>query len=80
MLVVIHLKQMNISSINILFCFLSGGEPYTVVGQSAGLAIASTLVTLGNPRKTSIEQVKVESSKGGKSRKSQSQHPDVGCL
>lgn len=58
----------------------TGGEPYTVVGQSAGLAIASTLVTLGNPRKTSIEQVKVESSKGGKSRKSQSQHPDVGCL
>lgn len=56
----------------------TGGEPYTVKGQSAGLAIASALVTLGNPRKMSIEQVKTE-TKTGKSRKSQSQHPDS-CL
>lgn len=56
----------------------TGGEPYTTKGQSAGLAIASALVTLGNPRKLSIDQVKVE-TKSGKSRKSQSQHPDS-CL
>jgi hypothetical protein len=47
-------------------------------GQSAGLAIASALVTLGNPRKMSIDQVKTE-TKTGKTRKSQSQHPDS-CL
>ncbi|XP_017778729.1 PREDICTED: attractin-like protein 1 [Nicrophorus vespilloides] len=60
----------------------TGGEPYTVRGQSAGLAIASTLVTLGNTRKLSVDQVKIE-VKGGAtktSRKSQSQHPDAGCL
>lgn len=56
----------------------TGSEPYTVKGQSAGLAIASALVTLGNPRKMSIDQVKTE-TKTGKSRKSQSQHPDS-CL
>lgn len=56
----------------------TGGEAYTAKGQSAGLAIASALVTLGNPRKMSVEQVKTE-TKGGKSRKSQSQHPDS-CL
>ncbi|EFA10578.2 Attractin-like protein 1 [Tribolium castaneum] len=56
----------------------TGCEPYTVKGQSAGLAIASALVTLGNPRKMSIDQVKTE-TKSGKSRKSQSQHPDS-CL
>lgn len=56
----------------------TGGEPYTARGQSAGLAIASALVTLGNPRKMSIDQVKTE-TKTGKSRKSQSQHPDS-CL
>ncbi|CAH0555288.1 unnamed protein product [Brassicogethes aeneus] len=56
----------------------TGGEAYTARGQSAGLAIASALVTLGNPRKLSIDQVKTE-TKTGKSRKSQSQHPDS-CL
>lgn len=56
----------------------TGGEPYTALGQSAGIAIASALVTLGNPRKISIDQVKTD-SKTGKSRKSQSQHPDS-CL
>lgn len=56
----------------------TGGNPYTVKGQSAGLAIASALVTLGNPRKLSIDQVKTD-TKGGKVRKSQSQHPDS-CL
>ncbi|KAF2897611.1 hypothetical protein ILUMI_08563 [Ignelater luminosus] len=52
----------------------TGGEPYTARGQSAGLAIASALVTLGNPRKVSIDQVKTDTKT--KSRKSQSQHPD----
>lgn len=56
----------------------TGCEPYTAKGQSAGLAIASALVTLGNPRKMSIDQVKTE-TKTGKTRKSQSQHPDS-CL
>lgn len=52
----------------------TGGEAYTARGQSAGLAIASALVTLGNPRKVSIDQVKADTKT--KSRKSQSQHPD----
>lgn len=55
----------------------TGGEPYTVLAQSAGLAIASALVTLGNPRKLSLDQVKTETK--SKTRKSQSQHPDS-CL
>lgn len=58
--------------------FWTGGEAYTVKGQAAGLAIASALVTLGNPRKISLDQVKAD-TKGGKIRKSQSQHPDS-CL
>lgn len=53
----------------------TGGESYTVKGQAAGLAIASALVTLGNPRKMSIDQVKTD-TKTSKCRKSQSQHPD----
>lgn len=56
----------------------TGGEPYVSKGQSAGLAIASALVTLGNPRKLSIDQVKAD-GKCAKSRKTQSQHPDS-CL
>lgn len=56
----------------------TGGEPYVSKGQSAGLAIASALVTLGNPRKLSIDQVKID-GKSTKSRKTQSQHPDS-CL
>ncbi|CAB0010888.1 unnamed protein product [Nesidiocoris tenuis] len=53
----------------------TGGGQYTPQGQSAGLAIASALVTLGNPRKVSIETVKGEVK--GKSRKTvSSQHPD----
>ena len=54
----------------------TGGEPYVVKGQSAGLAIASALVTLGNTRKLSIDQVKNETKCLTKSRKVQSQHPD----
>lgn len=56
-------------------CFAAGSEPYTVKGQSAGLAIASALVTLGNPRRLSIDHMKIE-TKTGKGRKGQSQHPD----
>lgn len=56
----------------------TGGEPYTPRGQSAGLAIASALVTLGNPRKASVDQCKTTETKC-KSRKAQSQHPDS-CL
>ncbi|XP_014290004.2 attractin-like protein 1 isoform X1 [Halyomorpha halys] len=54
----------------------TGGAPYTPQGQSAGLAIASALVTLGNPRKVSIEAVTKNDGKS-KSRKTvSSQHPD----
>ncbi|KAL1514087.1 hypothetical protein ABEB36_003406 [Hypothenemus hampei] len=52
-----------------------GCEAYTVRGQPAGLAIASALVTLGNPRRLSIDHMKIE-TKTGKGRKGQSQHPD----
>ncbi|XP_066149879.1 attractin isoform X1 [Euwallacea fornicatus] len=52
-----------------------GCEPYTARGQSAGLAIASALVTLGNPRRLSIDHMKIE-TKTVKGRKGQSQHPD----
>lgn len=55
--------------------YYTGSEPYTVKGQSAGLAIASALVTLGNPRRLSIDHMKIE-TKTGKGRKGQSQHPD----
>lgn len=51
---------------------------FPMKGRYAGLAVASALVTLGNPRKMSIDQAKFE-IKGGKCRKSQSQHPDS-CL
>ncbi|KAJ8961064.1 hypothetical protein NQ314_005994 [Rhamnusium bicolor] len=64
--------------LSLLIRLPTGGESYTAKGQSAGLAIASALVTLGNPRKMSIDQVKSE-TKTGKLRKSQSQHPDS-CL
>ncbi|KAG5869328.1 hypothetical protein JTB14_005136 [Gonioctena quinquepunctata] len=40
----------------------TGGESYTPRGQSAGLAIASALVTLGNPRKLSLDQIVVYES------------------
>lgn len=51
-----------------------GGLQHAPCGQSAGLAVASALVTLGNPRRPSIEH----SSKEPKSKRKQlqSQHPD----
>ncbi|XP_054290142.1 attractin-like protein 1 [Macrosteles quadrilineatus] len=53
----------------------TGGERYTPPGQSAGLAIASALVTLGNPRKVSLDPTtKTDKSKSRKSLSSQ--HPD----
>lgn len=59
----------------------TGGEMYTPSGQSAGLAVASALVTLGNPRRNSLDITKNDSggSKGKCNRKGQSQHPD-GCI
>lgn len=53
----------------------SGGLQYTPPGQSAGIAVASALVTLGNPRRPSIDHPPKES----KSKRKQSQHPDVVC-
>lgn len=59
----------------------TGGELYTPIGQSAGLAVASALVTLGNPRRSSVDMPKMnsEQGKGKMGRKGQSQHPD-GCI
>ncbi|XP_046435096.1 attractin-like protein 1 isoform X1 [Neodiprion pinetum] len=55
----------------------TGGEAYTPAGQSAGLAVASALVTLGSPRRPSQE---VTTKEPKKSRKSASQHPDSTCI
>ncbi|KAK0165280.1 hypothetical protein PV328_003808 [Microctonus aethiopoides] len=55
----------------------TGGEAYTPAGQSAGLAVASALVTLGSPRRPSQELTIKEPKK---SRKSASQHPDSTCI
>ncbi|XP_012222964.1 attractin-like protein 1 isoform X2 [Linepithema humile] len=55
----------------------TGGEPYTPAGQSAGLAVASALVTLGSPRRPSQELVMKEPKK---TRKCASQHPDSTCI
>uniref|UniRef100_A0A2M4CRS9 Putative attractin n=1 Tax=Anopheles darlingi TaxID=43151 RepID=A0A2M4CRS9_ANODA len=49
----------------------TGGLQHSPPGQSAGLAVASALVTLGNPRRPSIEHPKEP-----KSKRKQSQHPD----
>uniref|UniRef100_A0A8D8HL17 Attractin n=1 Tax=Culex pipiens TaxID=7175 RepID=A0A8D8HL17_CULPI len=49
----------------------TGGHLHAPPGQSAGLAVASALVTLGNPRRPSIEHPKEP-----KSKRKQSQHPD----
>lgn len=55
----------------------TGGECYTPVGQSAGLAIASALVTLGNPRRSSHELTIRESKK---TRKYSNQNPESTCI
>ncbi|XP_066586444.1 attractin-like protein 1 isoform X2 [Prorops nasuta] len=55
----------------------TGGEPYTPAGQSAGLAVASALVTLGSPRRPSQELTTKEPKK---TRKSASQHPESACI
>lgn len=48
-----------------------GGLQHSPPGQAAGLAVASSLVTLGNPRRPSIELPKEP-----KAKRKQSQHPD----
>lgn len=55
----------------------TGDELYTPAGQSAGLAVASALVTLGSPRRPSQELTAKEPKK---TRKSASQHPDSTCI
>ncbi|XP_055371628.1 attractin-like protein 1 [Condylostylus longicornis] len=49
----------------------TGGLQHAPPGQAAGLAVASALVTLGNPRRPSIEHPKEP-----KTKRKQSQHPD----
>ncbi|XP_020278926.1 attractin-like protein 1 isoform X2 [Pseudomyrmex gracilis] len=63
--------------ISLLVRLPTGGEPYTPAGQSAGLAVASALVTLGSQRKPSLELATKEPKK---SRKSVCQHPDSTCI
>uniref|UniRef100_A0ABD2XI47 Attractin-like protein 1 n=1 Tax=Trichogramma kaykai TaxID=54128 RepID=A0ABD2XI47_9HYME len=55
----------------------TGSESYTPPGQSAGLAVASALVTLGTPRRPS-QEITIKEPK--KSRKSGSQHPESTCI
>ncbi|KAJ1523050.1 hypothetical protein ONE63_002178 [Megalurothrips usitatus] len=63
--------------LSLLIRLPTGSEVYTPQGQSAGLAIASALVTLGNPRKVSADPANKCDQKSSKSRKSvSSQHPD----
>lgn len=54
-----------------LYFLILGGLQHAPAGQSAGLAVASALVTLGNPRRPSIDHTKEP-----KSKRKQSQHPD----
>lgn len=49
----------------------TGGLQHAPPGQAAGLAVASALVTLGNPRRPSLEH-----QKEPKTKRKQSQHPD----
>ncbi|XP_034232301.1 attractin isoform X1 [Thrips palmi] len=63
--------------LSLLIRLPTGSEVFTPQGQSAGLAIASALVTLGNPRKVSVDPANKCDQKSSKSRKSvSSQHPD----
>jgi hypothetical protein len=52
-----------------------GGLLHSPPGQSAGLAVASALVTLGNPRRPSIDLNNPKDTNKSNKRK-QSQHPD----
>nr|XP_045625538.1 attractin-like protein 1 isoform X3 [Procambarus clarkii] len=63
----------------------TGGEPYTPIGHPGGLAIASTLVTLGNPRKCSsdpITHVKgdVNKNKTARGKQPYSSHSPDTCI
>ena len=55
----------------------TGEGVYTPAGQSAGLAVASALVTLGSPRRPSQELTIKEPKKP---RKPASQHPESTCI
>lgn len=50
-----------------------GGLQHSPPGQAAGLAVASSLVTLGNPRRASAS---IDLPKEPKAKRKQSQHPD----
>lgn len=52
---------------------LTGGLSHSPAGQAAGLSVASALVTLGNPRRPSID---LNPKDTNKSKRKQSQHPD----
>ncbi|KAG7168510.1 Attractin-like [Homarus americanus] len=53
----------------------TGGEPYTPIGHPGGLAIASTLVTLGNPRKCSNDPITLAKGDVNKNKTSRGKQP-----
>lgn len=66
-------SNLEINSSFYLFCHVPGGLSHSPTGQAAGLAVASALVTLGNPRRPSID---LNPKDTNKSKRKQSQHPD----
>nr|XP_053644243.1 attractin-like [Cherax quadricarinatus] len=53
----------------------TGGEPYTPIGHPGGLAIASTLVTLGNPRKCSSDPITLAKGDVNKNKTTRGKQP-----
>jgi hypothetical protein len=53
-----------------------GGLSHSPPGQSSALAVASALVTLGNPRRPSIDLNNPKDTNTKSNKRKQSQHPD----
>ncbi|KAK7083088.1 hypothetical protein SK128_015194 [Halocaridina rubra] len=63
----------------------TGTDPYTPYGHPGGLAIASALVTLGNPRKSSTDPIAltkgdISKSKASRGKQSYSSHSPDTCI
>ncbi|KAL1450008.1 hypothetical protein WDU94_002471 [Cyamophila willieti] len=71
--------------LSLLIRLPTGGQPYTPSGQSAGLALASALVSLGNNTTRKVSVVDSSTGKGqdgkchGKLSRKSSQHPTSVC-
>lgn len=59
-----------------MYSYVDDIEVFAYLFIKAGLAIASALVTLGNPRRVSIDPPPAKGDTKCKSRKSSSQHPE----